>query len=47
MGIQPVSIGQVNVQPTIMIEIKKGESAALRLDDGAFVVDTAPHIGDD
>ena len=45
MRIQPISIGKVDVQPSIIVVVEKGQSASLGLDDGSFVVDAAPHVG--
>src|SRR5277367_3886448 len=44
MRVQPISIGQINVQPSIMVVIEKGKSASFGLDDRPFVVNAAPHI---
>ena len=46
MRIEPVSVGEIDVQPSVMVIIEKSQSASLGLNDGTFVVDAAPHIGD-
>ena len=45
MRIEPISVGEVDVQPSVIVVIEKGQSASLGLDDGPFVVDAAPHVG--
>ena len=44
IGVQLRSISQINVQPTVVVIIKKSQPAAFRFDDIAFVIDAAPHI---
>ena len=44
--IEPVSIGEVDVEPSVVVVVEEGQSAPFGLNDGALVVDTAPHIGD-
>ena len=45
MRIEPISIREVDVQPSVMVVVEKGQSASLGLDDGPFVVYAAPHVG--
>ncbi len=45
MRVEPISIGEVDVQPSVMVIVEKGQSASLGLNDGPFMVDAAPHIG--
>src|ERR1700722_9035107 len=39
------AVGQVNVEPAVVIVIEKGEAAAFGFDDGALVIDRAPDVG--
>src|ERR1700678_4500513 len=43
--IELISIGEVDVQPSVIVIVKKSQSTSLGLNDGAFVVYTAPYIG--
>ena len=45
MGIEPVSIRKVDVQPAVVVIVKERQPASLGLNDGPLVVDAAPHIG--
>src|SRR5579872_1805135 len=44
--IDPIPIGEVDVEPTVVVVIKKSDATALRLDDDAFVFHASPHVGD-
>src|SRR5271157_2008273 len=44
--IEPVAVREVDVQPSVMVVVEKGQSAALGLNDDPLVVDSAPHVGD-
>ena len=44
-GVEARSVGQINVEPAVMIVIEEGEAATLRFDDVLLVIDTAPNIG--
>ena len=46
MRIEPISIREVDVQPSVIVVVEKGQSASLGLNDGPFVVYAAPHVGD-
>ncbi len=46
MRVQPISIGEIDVQPSVMVIVEKGQSASFGLNDGSFMVDAAPHVGD-
>ena len=39
------SIGQVDVQPAVVVVVEKGEAAAFGFNDVPLVVDAAPHVG--
>ena len=39
------SIGQVDIEPAVVVIVKKRDSASLGLDDVAFVISTAPDVG--
>src|SRR5580698_11016717 len=43
--VEPISIREIDVQPSVVVIVEKGQSASLSLDDGPFVVDAAPHVG--
>ncbi len=45
MRIQPISIGEIDVQPSIMVIVEKRQPASFGLNDGSFVIYTAPHVG--
>src|SRR5881392_967617 len=42
--IEAAAVGEINVQPAIVVVIEKGYSAPLRFDDEAFVFGAAPDI---
>src|SRR5271157_2416581 len=44
--IEPVAVREVDVQPSVLVVVEKGQSAALGLNDDPLVVDAAPHVGD-
>ncbi len=46
MGIEPIPIRKVDVQPAVVVVVEESQSAALGLNDGAFVIDASPHVGD-
>ena len=43
-GVEPRAVGEVNVQPAVLVVIEKRDAAALRLDNVLFVLDAAPHV---
>ncbi len=45
VGIEARSVCEIDVEPAVMVVIKKSEAAAFRLDDVLFVIDAAPYIG--
>ena len=45
MRIEPIAIREIDIQPAIMVVVKEGQTASFGLDDGPFVIDAAPHIG--
>ena len=45
MRIELIAIGEVDVEPAVVVKIKKGKPAPLSLDDGPLVVHAAPHVG--
>src|ERR1700758_2076415 len=44
--VEPASIGEIDVEPSVIVIIKEGDAAAFRLDDDSFLVDASPDIGD-
>ena len=46
MRIEPVAIGEIDVQPAVVVVVEEGQSASLGLDDDPLVIDAAPHVGD-
>jgi hypothetical protein len=47
MRIEAISIGQVDVQPSVIVVVEeRPDSASLGLNDEPLAVDAAPHIGD-
>ena len=42
--IQPVAVGEIDIQPTIVVIVEKGKPTSLGLDDRPLVVDAAPHV---
>src|SRR5256885_946901 len=45
VGIEARSVGEIDVQPAVIVVIEKSQSAALRFDDVFFVIRAAPDIG--
>ncbi len=45
-GVEPRSIGQINIQPAIIVVVEKSDATALGFDDVAFAINSAPHVGD-
>ncbi len=43
--VEPVSIGQIDVEPSVIVIVEEGDAAAFRLDDDALLVDASPDIG--
>src|SRR5271163_4354387 len=43
--VKPIAVGEINVQPSVLVVVEEGQPAPLSLDDGPFVVDPAPNIG--
>ncbi len=39
------AVGEINVEPAVVVVIEKGEAAAFGFDDVALVIDSAPDIG--
>src|SRR5208282_1837001 len=44
-GVQASSIGEINVEPAVLIVIKERDAASLGLNDITLAVNTAPNIG--
>ena len=44
--VEPASIGEIDVEPSIIVIVKEGDAAAFRLDDDALLVDASPDIGE-
>ena len=44
--IQARAVGEVNVQPAIVVVVEKCQAAAFGFDDVALVISAAPHVGD-
>src|SRR5208282_1498066 len=42
--VQPSSIGEINVNPAVLIVIEEGDTASLGLNDVTLAVDTTPDI---
>ena len=40
--VEPVSIGQIDVEPSVIVIVKEGDAAALRLDDDSFLCRRLP-----
>src|SRR5712691_8637963 len=45
VGIEAGSVGEIDVEPVVIVVIEKSQSAALRFDDVFFVIGAAPDIG--
>src|SRR5215831_6817534 len=45
LGVQPRSIGQINVEPAVVVVVEEGQSTALGLNDKPLVFEPAPHVG--
>ena len=39
------AVGQINVEPAVVVVVEKGEAAAFGFDDVVFVIDAAPDVG--
>ena len=39
------SVGQINVEPAVVVVIEKSEAAALGFDDVALVIGASPDVG--
>src|ERR1019366_2970531 len=44
--VQPASIREIDVEPSVIIVVKECDAAAFRLNNDALMVDTSPDIGD-
>ena len=44
LGVEPVAIGEINVQPAVVVVIEKGKPASLSFDDVSLAVDGAPDV---
>jgi hypothetical protein len=40
------TIDQIDVEPAIVVVIEEGNAAAFGFNDGSFVIDAAPDVGD-
>src|SRR6266704_1847201 len=45
VGIEASSIGEIDVQPAVMVVVEKGKAAALGFNNVFFVIEAAPNIG--
>jgi len=45
MRIEPASIGQVDIQPAIVVVVEKRQPASLGFNDDTLSIYAAPHIG--
>src|ERR1039457_1388421 len=45
MRVKPTSIGEINVEPTIIVVIEKSQAASFGFNDDPLAIDTAPDIG--
>ena len=45
MRIEPIAIGEIDVEPAIVVVVEKGDPASFGLDDETFVLDPAPDVG--
>ena len=44
LGVETVAVGEVDVEPAIVIEVVEGNAAAFGFDDGALVVYASPDV---
>src|SRR6516164_7532915 len=42
---QPRTVGQVDVQPTVVVVVKEGDAASFGFNDVAFAIACAPNVG--
>ena len=45
VGVEARAVGEINVEPAVVVVIEKGQAAALGFDDVALVIDRAPDVG--
>ena len=43
--VEAISIGEIDVKPSILVVVEKGSAAPLGFDNDSLVVDAAPYIG--
>src|SRR5579863_5869064 len=43
--IEAVSVGEIDVEPSVIVIVKKGNAAAFCLDNDSFLIDASPDIG--
>ena len=43
-GIEAIAVGEVDVEPAVVVVVEKCDAAAFGLDDGGFVIDAAPDV---
>ena len=45
VGVEACAVGQINVQPAVVVVVEKGQAAAFGFDDVTLVIDRAPDVG--
>ena len=45
LRVEAIAVGEVDVEPAVVVVVEEGEAAAFGFDDVAFVVDAAPDVG--
>src|SRR5690242_17635653 len=45
VGVNTCSVGEIDVEPTVVVVIKKCDPASFRLEDVALMIHAAPHVG--
>src|SRR5205807_8204498 len=45
LSIESITVGEINIQPTIIVIVEEREPAALGLNDVAFAIRRTPHVG--
>src|ERR1035438_1942959 len=44
MRVEPIAVGEVDIEPAVMVEGEEGQPASLGLNDGPLVLNAAPHV---
>ncbi len=45
LRVEARAVSEIDIEPSVLIVIEKGQAATFGFDDVAFVVEAAPHIG--